>query len=146
MRRRVTLGKGISLLTDDGLLNELLAKDDALVAPLQALLDDGHGHAHDGSDHHEALVVEVAHDDDEALVLLAQQVADGDLDVRKLHKSSSGGGGVGGLDLLGLDTLTAGDQEHGEALLGLATDDKVVSEHAVGDPLPADKLVNATRT
>lgn len=85
---------GISLLADGGLLDELLVKDDTLVAPLQALLDNSHGHAHHGGNHHESLVVEVAHDHDETLVLFAQQVAHGDLDVLKLHKGSCGGGRV----------------------------------------------------
>lgn len=129
---------GFSLLADDGLLNQLLVKDNALVAPLETLLDDSHGHAHNGGDHHESLVVKVAHDNDETLVLLAQQVTNGDLDVLKLHKGSGGSSRVGSLDLLGLDTLAAGNKKHREALISLAAGHEVVGEHAVGDPLPRD--------
>ena len=50
-----------SLLSDGRLLDELLAKDDTLVAPFQALFDDGAGLADDGAGHHEALVIEVRH-------------------------------------------------------------------------------------
>lgn len=49
------------LLSDGGLLDEFLAKHDALVAPLQTLFDNGAGLADDGASHHEALVVEVGH-------------------------------------------------------------------------------------
>jgi len=41
------------------LLDEFLAEDDALVAPLEALFDDGAGLSDHGAGHHEALVVEV---------------------------------------------------------------------------------------
>jgi len=51
----------ILLLSDSRLLNELLAENDALVAPLQTLFDDGSRLADDCTRHHEALVVEVRH-------------------------------------------------------------------------------------
>ena len=124
------------LLANRRLLDQFLAKDNALVAPFQALLDDSHGHADHTTDHHETLVVEVAHDDNEALVLFTQQVLDWDLDVVELHKGGSSRSRVGGLDLLGLDILIAGNQKNGEALLRATPGDKVVSEHAVGDPFP----------
>ena len=80
-------------------------------------------------------MVEVAHNNGETLVLWAEQVVDGDLDVVELDKSGRGGGGVGSLDLLRLDSLASLDQDHGESLVGLAANDKVVAEHTVGDPL-----------
>jgi len=83
-------------------------------------------------------VVEVAHNNDETLVLLSQQVLDGHLDVLKLHECSCSGSRVRGLDLLGLDTLAARDQKDGEALLRLAACHKIVGEHAVGDPFPGE--------
>ena len=45
-----------SLLTDGGLLYELLAKDNSLVAPLQALLHNSSRLPDNGAGHHEALV------------------------------------------------------------------------------------------
>lgn len=134
-----------SLLSNGWLLDQPLAKDDALVAPFQALLDDGHRRADDGADHHEPLVVEVAHDDDEALVLLAQQVLDGHLDVLELHKGRRGGGRVGRLDGRRLDAFASRDQEHGEALGCPAAGDEVVGEHAVRDPFPGDGQVAVQR-
>jgi hypothetical protein len=41
------------------LLDKFLAENDALVAPLEAFLDDGSRLADDGTGHHEALVIEV---------------------------------------------------------------------------------------
>lgn len=49
------------LLAYGGLLDEFFAKDDALVAPFQALFDDGAHGADYAAGHHEALVVEVGH-------------------------------------------------------------------------------------
>lgn len=48
---------GCNLASDDWLLNERLAKDDALVAPFEAFLENGAGPAGDHSAHHEAFVV-----------------------------------------------------------------------------------------
>lgn len=129
---------GNILLSHHGLLDQLLPEDQSLVAPLEALLDDGRGHADDTAGHHEALVVEVAHDDDEALVLLAQQMVDGDLGVLELHERRAGGGRVGRLDLLGLNAVVPGHQDDREALFGPAGDHEVVGEHAVSDPLPGE--------
>ena len=52
---------GYALLPDGRLLDELLAKDNALVAPFQTLFHHGAGHAYHTAAHHEAFVVEVAH-------------------------------------------------------------------------------------
>lgn len=129
-----TRGK-VSLLTNDGLVNEALAKDDALVGPLEALLDDEARRGDGAAGHDPALVVEVAEDDVDALVLLAQQVLDGDFDVVKGDVGGAGGGGVGRLDGLGLDAGAALDEQHAEGLAGADADDEVVAEDAVGDPL-----------
>lgn len=125
------------LLPHNWLLDQLLPKDDALVAPFQTLLDNGGTHANDAAGHHEALVIEVAHDDNETLMLFTQEIVDRHLDILELHKRRCGSGGVGGLDLLRLDTLPARDQEHREAFLCPAAGNEVVREHAVRDPFPA---------
>lgn len=56
--RNARLGQN-SLLSDGRLLNQLLAEDYALVAPLETFLHNGPGVADDGAGHHEALVVEI---------------------------------------------------------------------------------------
>lgn len=122
-------------MTNDWLVNETLAKDNALVCPLQALLGDEARGGNGAAGHGPALVVEVAKDDVDALVLLAEQVLHGDLDVIKGDVGGSCGGRVGGLDGLGLDALAALDEHHAEGLAGADTDDEVVAEDTVGDPL-----------
>lgn len=122
-------------MTNDGLVNETLAKDDALVGPLQALLDDEALRGKGAAGHDPTLVVEVAEDDVDALVLLAEEVLDGHLDVVKGDVGGAGGGGVGRLDGLGLDAGAALNQQHAEGLAGADTDDEVVAEDTVGDPL-----------
>lgn len=64
-------------------------------------------------------MVEVRHDDDEAVVFLTEEVVHGDFDVIKLDKSCGCGGGVAGLDLFGFDIVVAGDEDYREAFLGL---------------------------
>lgn len=54
-------------------------------------------------------MIKVAEDHVNALVLLAEEVFHGDLDVIKCNVGSTGGGRVGGLDGLGLDTLSTLD-------------------------------------
>jgi len=80
-------------------------------------------------------VVEVGHDDLEALTFLAEHVLDGDLGVVELDVGGSCGGRVRCLDDLCLDGFAAGDEEDAEALCGLAGGDKVVAENSVGNPL-----------
>ena len=63
------------------------------------------------TNHGPSLVVKVAKNDLDTLVLLAQHVLGRNLDVVEGHVSGTGGGRVGGLDLLGLDTLAALDKE-----------------------------------
>lgn len=123
------------LLANDGLVNQALAKDNALVCPLQALLRDEARGGNGAAGHGPALVVEVAEDDVDALVLLAEQVLDGDLDVVKGDVGGSGGGGVRGLDGLGLDAFATLDENYTQGLAGADADDEVVAEDAVSDPL-----------
>ena len=78
-------------MSDSRLLDKLLAEDYPLVAPLQALLDDRARVANDCTGHHETFVVEVGHDHDETLVLLAEQVLDGDLDIVEFNEAGTAG-------------------------------------------------------
>lgn len=74
------------LSTDDWLFRERLSKDNALVAPLQALFRDGSHPLYHCCCHCPTFVIKVAHDDLEAFVLFAQEMIDGDLDVVKLDE------------------------------------------------------------
>lgn len=125
------------LLADGGLFDQLLAEDNALVTPFQALLDHGHRHAHHTAHHHETFMIEVAHDHNEALVLFTKQVVDRHLDVVELDESCGGSGRVRRLDLLRLDAFATRNQKNGEALFCAAAGHEVIGEHAVGDPFPS---------
>lgn len=85
--------------------------------------------------HGPSLVVEVAEDNVDTLVLLAEEVLGGNLDVVEGDIGSAGSRRVRSLDRLGLDALAALDQQHAQALVGLDADDEVVAENTVGDPL-----------
>ena len=69
------------LETDDRVRDELLAERTALVGVLHALLVAHAAEADALDDDADTLVVEVGHDDFEALVLLADQVLHGDFGV-----------------------------------------------------------------
>lgn len=80
-------------------------------------------------------MVEIAEDDVDALVLLAEQVLDGDLDVVEGDIRRPGSGGVRRLDGLCLDALAALDEQHAKPLLRPNTRDEVIAETTVRDPL-----------
>ena len=85
-------------------------------------------------DHRPSLVVKVAQDDVNALVLLTEEVLDGDLDVVKGNVRRTGGGRVRRLDGLRLNALAALDQEDTEALARVDARDEVVAKDTVRDP------------
>lgn len=85
--------------------------------------------------HGPPLVVKVGENNIDTLVLLANEVFYGHLDVVVGDVRGAGDGGVGGLDELGLDALAALNEQDAEALVRLDAGDKVVGEDAVGDPL-----------
>lgn len=121
-------------LSDDGLVDKGFAEDDSLVRPLETLFNDGAAPAGDAAGHRPALVIEIAHDHDEALVFFAEQIFDGDLDVVELDKGRSCSGGVGGFDPLGLNVIVAGDEDDGVSLVSPASCNEVIRPHAVGYP------------
>ena len=94
--------------------------------PFEALFEDGAHPADDGAGHGPALVVEVRHDDDEALVFFAEEVGYGDLGGVEFDVGGRGGGGVGGLDEFGFDGGAARDEDDGEALGGLTAGYEIV--------------------
>jgi hypothetical protein len=68
------------------------------------------------------------------LVLLAEQVLDGDLDVIVGDVGSAGRGRVGSLYLLRLDALAPFDEQDAEPLVRLDTRDEIVAEDTVLEP------------
>lgn len=80
-------------------------------------------------------MVEVAEDDVDALVLLTKQVLYWDLDIFECHVGCASGGRVGCLDGLGLDALSALNEDDTQALVCPNTRDEVIRPTAVGDPL-----------
>ena len=78
------------LEADDGVVDEFLAEGLALVRVLDAFLVADAGESDGLDDDADALVVEVCHDNFEALVLLADEILYGDLDVLKSDVGGSG--------------------------------------------------------
>ena len=122
------------LLSDYRLVDESLSEYLTLVSPLEALFCDGARPSCNHAGHHEAFVVEVCHDDLEAFVLWAEEVAFGDFDVVEFDVGCSGGFGVGGSDGFEVDVVVFLYEEHGVAFVGFASCYEVVGEDAIGDP------------
>ena len=75
--------------------------------------------------HHPALVVKVAQDHKQTTVFGAEHVLRRNLDVVEGDEAGTGGGRVGSLDRLGLDTFTTGNEEDCESAFGFAADGEV---------------------
>lgn len=127
------------LHADDGVLNELLAKGAALVGVLDGLLVADAGEAQALNDDADTLVVEVGHDDTEALVLLAEQVLHRDLDILKGDVGGSGGPHTLTVHAAGADTGTTLNEQQTDAVHALAASSdssgEVVGPDTVCDPL-----------
>lgn len=128
------------LETDDGVVDEALAKGLALVSILHRLLVADAGETDTLDDDANALVVEVGHDDLEALVLLADQVLDGDLDVLEGNVGGTAAPHTLAVHLAGGDATSAAlNEKHGDAVhagtAGANGGGEVVAPDTVGDPL-----------
>lgn len=123
------------LLTNNRLRDERLSEHNPLVGPLHTLIDHRASIPNHSATHDPTLMVEVAENNLQSLILLSQQVLDRDLNIIKGDESSTRGGGVGSLNLLGLDTLAARDEEDGQALLCTDCGREPVGKRAVRDPL-----------
>lgn len=140
------------LQADDGVLDELLAESAALVGVLDGLLVADTGEAQALDDDADTLVVEVGHDNAETLVLLAEQVLDGDLYVLKGDVGGSAGPDSLAVHAAGADTLSALNEEQGDTVHALSTcphgSSEVVSPDTVSDPLllAVDNVVLAILT
>lgn len=66
-------------LSDYRLIDQSLAEDDSLVRPFQAFFGDGSAFTDVSTGHGKSLVVEIAHDDDETIVLLTHKVVNRNL-------------------------------------------------------------------
>lgn len=80
-------------------------------------------------------MVEVAQNNVDTLVLLAEQVLGRDLDVIKGDERRTGGSRVTSLDEFGLDALAALNEQDAQTFIRLHGRDEVVTEDTVGDPL-----------
>jgi len=87
-------------------------------------------------------VVEVGEDHFDALVLLTEDVLDGDPDVVEGDEGRSGGTRVTGLDLGGLDTFAAADEQNAQALVRLDGGGEVIRKAAVSDP-PGNRAISS---
>lgn len=66
-------------LADNGLVYKSLAENYSLVRPFQAFFGDGSAFTDVSTGHGKSLVVEIAHDDDETIVLLTHKVVNRNL-------------------------------------------------------------------
>lgn len=128
------------LETDDRVLDELLAERAALVRVLDALLVADAAEADALDDDADTLVVEVGHDDLEALVLLADEVLDGDFDVLEGHVGSTGAPDTLAVHSSGAHaTLLTLNQQDGDTVHAFAASShgggEVVGPDTVGNPL-----------
>ena len=106
-------------MTDHWLVDKFLSKNDPLITPFHALLCDGAHPADHCTGHSPPLVVEVAHDDDEAVVFFAEEMVDGHFHVVKLDKGRCCGCRVARFYLFGLHIVVSRDEDDGKPLLGL---------------------------
>jgi hypothetical protein len=129
------------LETDDRVVDQSLAKGLTLVGVLDGLLVADTGEADALANDTHALVVEVGHDDLEALVDLAENVLDRDLDVLECDVGRSGGPDTLAVHAAGGDTWTALDEQNSDAVhsrSSIARSDsgcEVICPDSVGDPL-----------
>mmetsp|Transcript_24747 Transcript_24747/g.39649 ORF Transcript_24747/g.39649 Transcript_24747/m.39649 type:complete len:249 (+) Transcript_24747:276-1022(+) len=139
------------LIPDNRLVNEWLAEDFSLPGPHECVGECSSHLPQQALANHPALMVEVIHDQLEALVLLAQQVAHRHQHVVEDHQGSPAAGGVGGLDLACVHRLRPLDQQHRDAAgpwaAGAHGRDEVVCIGTLCDPLldPVDNVVLAIR-
>ena len=132
---------------DDRVVDEAFPKRLALVRIFHRLLVADAGEAEALDDDADALVVEVGHDDFEPLVLLAEEILDGDLDVFERDVGRSAGTDALAVHPPGADAFGALDKEGGDAVHARAAGSdgggEVIAPDAVGDPflLAVDDVV-----
>lgn len=92
--------------------------------------------------HHDpALMVKVAEDDEQALVLFSENVTSWHFHVVERDVGGASSRRVGCLDGLGLDARTPLNEEYSKTLLGLACDGEVIAEVSIGDPSKSKQYV-----
>mmetsp|Transcript_6414 Transcript_6414/g.11743 ORF Transcript_6414/g.11743 Transcript_6414/m.11743 type:complete len:221 (+) Transcript_6414:473-1135(+) len=128
------------LPSDDGVLNQLLPKGRSLVCKCPGFFDEASAEPARLHNETPALMIEVLHDDAKALVLLADQVGQGNLHLVELHVGRPTRPDALAIHSLGGDPRHSLLQEkHGNAPHALATRahgaGEVVGEDPVGDPL-----------
>lgn len=85
--------------------------------------------------HAPSLLVKVAQDDTNALVLFAEEVLYRDLDVVECNISRARSWGVRSLDGLGFNALAALDEDYAKPLTCADAGDKVIAPSTVCNPL-----------
>jgi hypothetical protein len=128
------------LEANDGVIDEALAESPALVRVLDALFVADTSEAQTLNDDADTLMVEVCHDDLESLVLFADEVLDGNLDVLEGNIGSTAAPYTLAVHLASGNTTSAAlDQEHRHAVHALSaradSGCEVVGPNTVGDPL-----------
>lgn len=128
------------LHTDDRVVDQALAEGLALVGVLHGLFVANTGETDTLDDDADTLVVEVGHDDLESLVLLANQVLHGHLDVLEGNVGGTTAPDTLAIHLAGADaaSLTLDKKDAQTVHTGLAgthSGGEVIRVHTVGDPL-----------
>jgi hypothetical protein len=146
--RRFDLASHVrELESDDWVVDQALSKGLALVRILHALFVADASEAQTLDHDADALVVEVGHDDAEALVLFAEQVLDGHLDVFEGDVRRAGRPDALAVHSAGADAGPALDQQDGHSvhagLAGAYGCREIVGPYAVCDPflLAVDNVV-----
>lgn len=125
-------------LPNHGLFDELLAKRLALMSPAEAEVHDTTDTGDHAAGDQPAFMVEIAHDDLEAQILLTQEILYRNFDVVKGDVGGASNRGVAGFDELGGKPFRTLDQEHGNPedsfITSAHSGHEVISEGAVSDP------------
>jgi hypothetical protein len=79
-------------------------------------------------------MIEIAQNDYQTLVLLAENVSAGHPDIVKGNERGASGRRIGRFDRLGCDAGTSLDEEHSQALGSTAGNGEVVAEMSIRDP------------
>mmetsp|Transcript_8052 Transcript_8052/g.17479 ORF Transcript_8052/g.17479 Transcript_8052/m.17479 type:complete len:223 (-) Transcript_8052:683-1351(-) len=130
---------GGELEANDRLLNESLAEDLALFRPKECIAESSTDLPKQVVANQPSFVVKVVHDKPETVILLPEQVFSWHLHVIEDHQSSPSTGGVCGLNLASVHTVSALDEDKRETCCTWPTRPhrrhEVVGVGALSDPL-----------
>lgn len=128
-------GKDCHLLgSDHSLSHQRLPKHFTLGSPLEALFHGVSLEPNSTTGHDPTFVIEVAQNNAQTVVFLAQDVLDGDLDVVEGDVRSARGRRIRCLYLGRLNAFASRNEKHRQTAVCAASDSEVVGERSVGDP------------